>query len=349
MGTAEIVHERTDRARPRGNSLPTAPLLAFNLSHAQARDAVHQPLDADALRRDIEAAGLPTLGVQSAAPDRQHYLRRPDLGRRLADDSRALLAAHGAALGEAPDLVFVVGDGLSAFAAAKQALPLLNAMRPKLDGWRVGPVVVARQARVALGDEIGELLGARLVAVLIGERPGLSSPDSLGVYLTYAPKVGCHDAQRNCISNVRPEGLPHDAAAHKLHYLLTHARRLGITGVGLKDDSDALLPAAQAQTRRLAPGPRRNSGRPPGGGRRVATARDACPLRRIGVFGDSAAAGRAAAGRRARRAAAKRRRCVRRPARGADGRHAAVRARRVRVPEPGPRARRTGGRAGALA
>ncbi|CAJ3192352.1 ethanolamine ammonia-lyase small subunit [Burkholderia pseudomallei] len=238
-----------------GNSLPTAPLLAFNLSHAQARDAVHQPLDADALRRDIEAAGLPTLGVQSAAPDRQHYLRRPDLGRRLADDSRALLAAHGAALGEAPDLVFVVGDGLSAFAAAKQALPLLNAMRPKLDGWRVGPVVVARQARVALGDEIGELLGARLVAMLIGERPGLSSPDSLGVYLTYAPKVGCHDAQRNCISNVRPEGLPHDAAAHKLHYLLAHARRLGITGVGLKDDSDALLPAAQAQTRRLAPGP----------------------------------------------------------------------------------------------
>ncbi len=171
-----------------GNSLPTAPLLAFNLSHAQARDAVHQPLDADALRRDIEAAGLPTLGVQSAAPDRQHYLRRPDLGRRLADDSRALLAAHGAALGEAPDLVFVVGDGLSAFAAAKQALPLLNAMRPKLDGWRVGPVVVARQARVALGDEIGELLGARLVAMLIGERPGLSSPDSLGVYLTYAPR-----------------------------------------------------------------------------------------------------------------------------------------------------------------
>ncbi|AJY42577.1 ethanolamine ammonia-lyase light chain family protein [Burkholderia humptydooensis] len=158
----------------------------------------------------------------------------------------------GAALGEAPDVVFVVADGLSAFAAAKQALPLLSAVRPKLEGWRIGPVVVARQARVALGDEIGELLGARLVAMLIGERPGLSSPDSLGVYLTYAPKVGCHDAQRNCVSNVRPEGLPYDAAAHKLHYLLTHARRLGLTGVGLKDDSDALLPAARTEAERLA-------------------------------------------------------------------------------------------------
>ncbi|MGZ2743231.1 ethanolamine ammonia-lyase subunit EutC [Burkholderia stagnalis] len=237
-----------------GNSLPTAPLLAFNLSHAQARDAVHQPLDADALRREIDAAGFATLDVQSAAPDRQHYLRRPDLGRKLSDDSRAQLAAHGAALDAAPDVVFVVGDGLSAFAAAKQALPLLQAVRPRLDadGWRVGPVVVARQARVALGDEIGELLRAKLVAMLIGERPGLSSPDSLGVYLTWAPKVGCHDALRNCISNVRPEGLPYAAAAHKLHYLMTHARRLELTGVGLKDDSDALLP--EAETERLGAG-----------------------------------------------------------------------------------------------
>jgi len=231
-----------------GNGLPTAPLLAFNLSHAQARDAVHQPLDAEALRRTLEAEGFATLGVESAAPDRQHYLRRPDLGRRLSEASRAALAesaASAAALaqGEPPEVVFVIGDGLSAFAAAKQAVPLLLAVRERLAGWRIGPVVVARQARVALGDEIGELLGAKLVAMLIGERPGLSSPDSLGVYLTYAPRVGCHDAQRNCISNVRPEGLPYDAAAHKLHYLLTHARRLGLTGVGLKDDSDASLPA----------------------------------------------------------------------------------------------------------
>ncbi|WP_419685728.1 ethanolamine ammonia-lyase subunit EutC [Burkholderia theae] len=232
-----------------GNSLPTAPLLAFNLSHAQARDAVHQPLDADALRAELGAAGFATLGVQSAAPDRQHYLRRPDLGRKLSDEGRALLAAHGAALDDAPDVVFVVGDGLSAFAAAKQALPLLQAVRSRLDtdGWRIGPVVVATQARVALGDEIGELLRAKVVAMLIGERPGLSSPDSLGVYLTWAPKVGCHDALRNCISNVRPEGLPHAAAAHKLHYLMTHARRLQLTGVGLKDDSDALLPPSDTE------------------------------------------------------------------------------------------------------
>lgn len=248
-----------------GNGLPTAPLLAFDLSRAQARDAVHQPLDVEALRHDLEDAGFATLSAASAAPDRDHYLRRPDLGRRLSDESRAALAdagrasregKEGNASGAGPDIVFVIGDGLSAFAAAKQALPLLRAVRERLNadaaaghGWRVGPVVVARQARVALGDEIGELMGAKLVAMLIGERPGLSSPDSLGVYLTWAPKVGCHDAMRNCISNVRPEGLQYDAAAHKLHYLLAHARRVGITGVGLKDGSDALLPAAHVGER----------------------------------------------------------------------------------------------------
>jgi len=141
--------------------------------------------------------------------------------------------------------VFVIADGLSALAAAKQSIPLLQAVRSKLGDWKIGPVVVARQARVALGDEIGQLLRTKLVVMLIGERPGLSSPDSLGIYLTYAPKVGCSDAQRNCISNVRPEGLSYAGAAHKLHYLLTHARRLGLTGVGLKDDSDALLEATQ--------------------------------------------------------------------------------------------------------
>ncbi|MGA9913080.1 MAG: ethanolamine ammonia-lyase light chain EutC, partial [Paraburkholderia sp.] len=142
---------------------------------------------------------------------------------------------------DSPEVVFVIGDGLSAFAASKQSIPLLQAVIPRLADWKIGPVVVARQARVALGDEIGELLNAKLVVMLIGERPGLSSPDSLGIYLTYAPKVGCSDAQRNCISNVRPEGLNYESAAHKLHYLLTHARRLGLTGVGLKDDSDVLL------------------------------------------------------------------------------------------------------------
>jgi ethanolamine ammonia-lyase small subunit len=186
----------------------------------------------------LRANGFSTLDVHSAAPDREHYLRRPDLGRRLSDDSRAALESSGI---EPPEVVFVIADGLSAFAASKQSLPLLQAVVARLADWKIGPVVVARQARVALGDEIGETLRAKLVAMLIGERPGLSSPDSLGVYLTYAPKVGCSDAQRNCISNVRPEGLNYAAAAHKLHYLLTHARRLGLTGVGLKDESDALL------------------------------------------------------------------------------------------------------------
>lgn len=222
-----------------GNSLPTEPLLAFTLSHAQARDAVHHPLDADALHAALRATGFDSIDAHSAAPDRAHYLRRPDLGRRLGDESRAALAARAAQV-DKPDVVFVVADGLSAFAASKQAVPLLLALRPKLDGWHVAPVVVARQARVALGDEIGELLQARFVAMLIGERPGLSSPDSLGIYLTYGPRLGRSDAERNCISNVRPEGLSYAAAAHKLHYLLNEGRRLGLTGVGLKDHSDAL-------------------------------------------------------------------------------------------------------------
>ncbi|MFM0664308.1 ethanolamine ammonia-lyase subunit EutC [Paraburkholderia sediminicola] len=221
-----------------GNSLPTAPLLAFNLSHAQARDAVHHPLDTEVLHEQLRAQSFSSLDVHSAAPDREHYLRRPDLGRRLSDESRTAL---GRLKNDSPEVVFVIADGLSAFAASKQSIPLLQAVIPRLADWKIGPVVVARQARVALGDEIGELLNAKLVVMLIGERPGLSSPDSLGIYLTYAPKVGCSDAQRNCISNVRPEGLNYESAAHKLHYLLTHAKRLGLTGVGLKDDSDTLL------------------------------------------------------------------------------------------------------------
>lgn len=229
-----------------GNGVPTAPLLAFDLAHAQARDAVRHPLDAAALHDALRVRGFASLDAHSAAPDRAHYLRRPDLGRRLSDDSRAALLRARDALPAAPEIVFVIADGLSALAASRHAMPLLTDTCARLDGWRIGPVIVARQSRVALGDEIGELLGATLVAMLIGERPGLSSPDSLGVYLTYAPKVGRSDAERNCISNVRPEGLGYAAAAHKLHYLLAHARRLGLTGVGLKDHSDASLDDAAA-------------------------------------------------------------------------------------------------------
>ncbi|SAK62406.1 ethanolamine ammonia-lyase small subunit [Caballeronia temeraria] len=224
-----------------GSSLPTAPLLAFELAHAQARDAVHQPLDTAALRDAIRAAGFDTLDARSAAPDRDHYLRRPDLGRLLDDDSAKRLEAYPSD----SELVFVAADGLSAFAAQRHAAPLLAILRAQLGGFRVGPVVIATQARVALGDRIGELLRARIVVVMIGERPGLSSPDSLGLYVTWAPRAGRHDAERNCISNVRPEGLDYETAAFKLMWLLDEARRLKLTGVGLKDHSGA-LPAPDA-------------------------------------------------------------------------------------------------------
>jgi len=224
-----------------GHSLPTAALLAFNLAHAQARDAVHQPLDSAALLPALDSRGIATLQVHSAAPDRAHYLRRPDLGRRLDAPSAALLDAYSAQHSARPDLVFVLADGLSAHATAHHALPLLSAVLPRLQDWAIGPVVIAQQSRVALGDEIGERLQAGLVVILIGERPGLSSPDSLGIYLTYAPRVGRSDAERNCISNIRPQGLSYPAAAHKLHFLLTMARRLALTGIQLKDDSDVIL------------------------------------------------------------------------------------------------------------
>ena len=222
-----------------GVSLPTEALLEFGLAHARARDAVHLPLDREALLRDLGAAGFEPLLVHSAAGDRASYLCRPDLGRRLDRSSRErLLQGTGQS---PPDLVFVIADGLSSLAVAAHALPLLREVLPRLPGWRVGPVVVAEQSRVALGDEIGEILQAGQVVMLIGERPGLSSPDSLGIYLTYAPRVGCSGAQRNCISNVRPEGLDYATAAHKLVHLLSSARRLKYSGVNLKDESDRLL------------------------------------------------------------------------------------------------------------
>ncbi len=220
-----------------GASQPTAAQLAFGLAHARARDAVHAPLDVDALEAVLRADGFEVMRARSRAPDRPTYLRRPDLGRRLDDDSLARLRA--AASAAPPDLAFVVADGLSAVAVARHAAPLLRAARDRLAGWSIGPVTVALQARVAIGDEVGEALAARAVALLVGERPGLSSPDSLGVYLTWAPRVGRTDAERNCISNVRPEGLAPERAAATLAALLDGARRLGASGVALKVDGTA--------------------------------------------------------------------------------------------------------------
>ncbi len=224
-----------------GTAIPTRELLDFGLAHAQARDAVHLPLDADALAVQLTGLGCTTLRVASAAPDRATYLLRPDLGRRLGDADAQGLRGQADNDGAGCDLLLVVADGLSALATERNAVPLVQAiLRTAPPGWHIGPVAIATQARVALGDEVGALLGARMVAVLIGERPGLSSPDSLGIYLTWHPQAGRSDAERNCISNVRPEGLAPDSAAARLWWLCAEARRLGLTGIGLKDRSDAM-------------------------------------------------------------------------------------------------------------
>jgi ethanolamine ammonia-lyase small subunit len=221
-----------------GPGLPTREVLAFALAHARARDAVHTPLQADAVADRIAALGLQTVRVESAAPDRATYLRRPDLGRRLSPAARDRLSRTGEI-----DLALVVADGLSSAAVHAQAAEVIAALCPHAArlGWRLGPVVVATEARVALGDEIGEALGARAVAVLIGERPGLSAPDSLGVYLTHAPRPGRTDAERNCISNIHARGLSAEAAAFKLAWLTAEALRRQLTGVDLKDESDIAL------------------------------------------------------------------------------------------------------------
>jgi len=223
-----------------GCALPTREVLKFALAHARARDAVHTRFDVERVETAIRAVGFETLTVVSAAASREIYLRRPDLGRRLSPASRTMLEAR---TGPDVDLVLVVADGLSAAAVHAQAVPLIAALRPLIAqaGWRVAPIVLAREARVALGDEIGALLKARAVAVLVGERPGLSSPDSLGVYLTFAPKIGRTDAERNCVSNIRQEGLAPEAAAVKVTWLLREALRRQLSGIALKDDSDRTL------------------------------------------------------------------------------------------------------------
>lgn len=225
-----------------GASLPTEEVLRFALAHAQARDAVHTPFDADRVEEEVRALGFATLRAESAAPARDVYLRRPDLGRRLSDESRSRLAASA---GAPVDLALVVADGLSSAAVHAHTRPFLAALKGRISdaGWTTAPVVIASQARVALGDEVGHLLKARAVALLVGERPGLSSPDSLGLYLTFSPRPGRSDAERNCISNVRPEGLAYDLAAFKLAWHIREAFARQLTGVDLKDESDLLLEA----------------------------------------------------------------------------------------------------------
>ena len=220
-----------------GTSLSTAEVLRFAAAHAAARDAVHLPLDVDALLADLRAHGFEATTAASRAASRVEYLTRPDLGRQLApadDDSDSSDAASA--------LCIVVADGLSAIAAQRHAAPLLVALRDV--GVVADRLVVATQARVALGDAIAERVGASLVLVLIGERPGLSSPDSLGAYLTWEPKAGRVDSERNCVSNIRPEGLAPAAAAARIAWLVNESRRRRVTGIALKDDSEVLSVAA---------------------------------------------------------------------------------------------------------
>ncbi len=220
-----------------GVSVPTAAQLDFQIAHAKARDAVLLPLDKDALFTDLAGAGFPATELTSRARDRREYLLRPDLGRRLDPHSADLLRER-AGSSQAPDLAIVAADGLSTTAIARQAVPFLETFAPLAAkrGWTVSGAFFVNLGRVAVGDEIGEILGARAVAVLIGERPGLSSPDSMGVYMTYAPAVGLTDERRNCISNIRPEGQPFAKAARTLDHLLAKAFAACISGVCLKDD-----------------------------------------------------------------------------------------------------------------
>ncbi|MFT6113093.1 MAG: ethanolamine ammonia-lyase small subunit [Oleispira sp.] len=240
-----------------GISVPTKHLLAFQLAHAQAQDAVHLPLDTEQLVTDIEAH---CLNVHSQVNDRSQYLQRPDLGRRLNDDSIELLKESTASSNDPYDLAIVIVDGLSSFAIQQNAAPLLEILSQRLAQqalikdeertFRLAPIVIVQQGRVAIGDEVGEILNAKSVLVFIGERPGLSSPDSLGLYLTWSPKVGLTDESRNCISNVRPQGLIYKEAVSKVFYLLSEAHQRKLTGVNLKERSsesdDSLLQNSKA-------------------------------------------------------------------------------------------------------
>ncbi|WP_420232944.1 ethanolamine ammonia-lyase subunit EutC [Pseudomonas sp. ABY48] len=222
-----------------GTSLPTSAQLDFQFAHAQARDAVHLAFDHQGIRAQLSERGRESLLLHSAAADRHSYLQRPDLGRRLDDASAQQLQDYATAHPGGVDLALVVADGLSALAVHRHTLPFLARLEEQIaaEGWSVSPVILVEQGRVAVADEVAQRLGAKMSVILIGERPGLSSPDSLGLYFTYAPKVGLTDAYRNCISNVRLEGLSYGMAAHRLIYLMREACRRQLSGVNLKDEA----------------------------------------------------------------------------------------------------------------
>jgi len=218
-----------------GASLPTREVLSFGVAHAMARDAVSVAIDFASVSKTLNEQGLETLLLESRVSDRSEYLRRPDLGRRLSDTSRQRLQEIPTS--KPADLVIAVSDGLSALASS-HGVELVTKLQPRLksNGWCMAPIMLVRFGRVAIQDEIGELVGASLSLILLGERPGLGSPDSLGAYFVYGPRAGRTDAERNCVSNIRPEGLSPELASETLYFLLTQSRTRKLSGVSLKDD-----------------------------------------------------------------------------------------------------------------
>ena len=221
-----------------GHSLPTAALLEFQLAHAIARDAVHTPFEYEHLAEQLRQNGYQVLQVHSQAADRNVYLRQPDSGRRLSIESVDFLEDYVQQNDGSYDVVFVLGDGLSAHAIHRNALAVLSLVTIELKklNWRIAPIVIARYARVALADQIGQILKAEQAAILIGERPGLSAADSMGIYLTYQPAIERLESERNCISNIRPEGLVYKEAASTLLYLMEQVKIGKLSGVDLKDE-----------------------------------------------------------------------------------------------------------------
>lgn len=223
-----------------GCSIPTKSMLDFQLAHAQARDAVYQVLDTQQLQQNTQKMGLQSLWVQSQANDKEEYLKRPDLGRLLNKNSLKLLEDFKSDL-EAPfDVCIVAGDGLSARAIEENAIPLIGLLKDEIEkqAWSLAPIIFATGSRVALGDQVAEALKSKMLIMLIGERPGLSSPDSLGIYYTYDAQTGSLDSKRNCISNIRPAGLSIQIATQRLMQLMINSKNLGYSGVNLKDEHE---------------------------------------------------------------------------------------------------------------
>lgn len=236
-----------------GGSLPTRPSLEFQLAHAQAKDAVLKPLDVDSLKAGLTKSGLPVLEIDSQALENDLYLKRPDLGRVLSEQSKTVLQQYRTEHQQPLDVVIILGDGLSARAIEENAPYFVPALIDacKEEGWQIAPLVIARGSRVALGDEVAEILQAKMLVMLIGERPGLSSPDSMGIYYTYNAFKGCHDALRNCISNVRPAGLAYPIAIQRLMALMHKSCELQLSGVQLKDEHQTPVDMQHSPAKRL--------------------------------------------------------------------------------------------------